>query len=111
MARNNVFDDVSTGFLNDDEKYLNAVLEHQRANFILVPSSKKGEIHCVHHCSAYEDDLSGRQIIIGVHGTRFASPWKQLPIDKANIPLKVPSKRKHSDLLVPSLRQLIDTRS
>ena len=68
-SKSDVFNALTIGFLNDDEKYLNAVLEHQRVNFILVPSSRKGEIHCVHHCSVCEDDLSGRQITIGVHGT------------------------------------------
>ena len=108
---NDVHDALVLDFLNNDEKYLNALLENHRMNFILVLSTKRGELHCIHHCSVYEDDLSGKQIVAGVHGTRFASNWKQLPLDKANIALKVPTKRKHGDILVPSLRQLIDVDS
>ena len=50
--------------------------------------------------------MSGQQIIAGIHGTRFASPWKALPDEKANVSPKPPRKR--SGLATPSLRQLID---
>ena len=86
---NNAFDSLVEKCLNDDEKHLNSVLEHQKLNFILIPAIKKGHLHCIHHCSFYEDDLTVRQIIIGVHGMRFTSPWKVLPVEKANVPLKL----------------------
>ena len=76
---NSIYNELVDGYLNNDEKHLNSILEHQKLNFILVPSTNKGHLHCIHHCSVYEDDLSGKQIIVGIHGTRFTSPWKVLP--------------------------------
>ena len=55
---NNACDDLSIECLNDEEKYLNAILENPKLNFILVPSaSGKGRIDCIHHCSAHEDEF------------------------------------------------------
>ena len=57
---NNACDDLSIDCLNDEAKYLNTILENPKLNFLLVPSaSGKGRIDCLHHCSVYEDDLSG----------------------------------------------------
>ena len=49
-AANDVFDGLAESHLNDDEKYLNSILEHHGSNFMLVPSVKKGHLHCIHHC-------------------------------------------------------------
>ena len=104
-------DSLVENCLNDDEKFLNSILENSKVNIILVPSPKKGHLECVHHCSVHEDDVSGSQIVIGTHGTRFASPWKEIPLDKANIPLKPPSKRKHPSMNAPSLDQFKEVES
>ena len=66
---NSVYDNLVSDYLNDEEKFLNAVLENPKLNFILVPSTDKGHAHGLHHCSVYEDDLSGSQVVIGVHGS------------------------------------------
>ena len=53
---NSVFDELVEEYLNDDEKYLNSILSNPRLNFILTPSTRKGYLNCIHHCSVCEDD-------------------------------------------------------
>ena len=98
---------ISIEYLNSEEKLLNAVLEHPRYNVLLVPSTKRGSLHVLHHCSVYEDETSGKQLVIGVNGTRFASPWRVLLTAKAIAPLKPPGKRKQAGLLMPSTSQFL----
>ena len=104
------FNEVATGCRDDDEKFLNAILENP-TNFILVPTKERGHLACVHHCSVHEDDLSGIQIVIGVNGARFTSPWKATPLDKVNASLRTPSRRKQPKLLIPSLKQFLNIES
>ena len=86
-----IYDSNVDEYLGSEERYLNCVLEHPQLNFILVPSSPKGHVDCIHQCSVYEDEGSGSQVIIGVHGSRFASPWRTLPSDKAYQPMRIPT--------------------
>ena len=88
-------------YLGSEENYLNCILEHLQLNFILVPSNPKGHIDCVHQCSAYEDEGSGSQVIVGIHGSRFASPWRSLPSDKAHQPMRNPTRKKAAGLRIP----------
>ena len=70
----NMFDDLAKDCLKDEAKFLNAALENPKLNFILIPStSGKGRVDCLHQCSVYEDDLSGSQVAIGAHGSRFGT--------------------------------------
>ena len=47
------FNEVATGCRDDDEKFLNAILENP-TNFILVPTKERGHLACVHHCSVHD---------------------------------------------------------
>ena len=76
LPLDSVFNELVTGYLNNEERYLNSVLERANDNFILVPTEDKGHITYLHHCSVYEDDITGSQLIAGVNGSRFTSPWK-----------------------------------
>ena len=107
---NGMVNELSRGYLKDDEKYLNAILE-EPTNVLLVPSKSKGNVHCVHHCSACEDDTSGGQLVAGIHGVRFASPWVVIPIEKSTSPLRVPPKRRQSSIAIPSLQHFLSAES
>ena len=46
------FNELATGDINSNKKFLNAILENPKRNFILIPSKDKGYPWCLHHCSA-----------------------------------------------------------
>ena len=62
------FGAVPIDFVSNEVKLLNSVLEHPRFNFVLVPSSKRGSLHVLHHCSVYEDEGSG--MLLSHSGTK-----------------------------------------
>ena len=41
---NSVYDKLVLDHLDDEEKFLNAILENPKLNFILVPSADKGHV-------------------------------------------------------------------
>ena len=44
----NGHDDLVSEYLNDDAAYWNAILANNKFNFILAPSTARGEINCLH---------------------------------------------------------------
>ena len=55
---NGAFDELSREHLNDEAKFLKVILEAPKTNFALAPSTERGDLHCLHHCSVCEDDIA-----------------------------------------------------
>ena len=75
------FNDLVENYLNDISKFNNSIETHPNFNFLLLPSSSKGTLNVVHCVSLFDDFTDESSHLVGVHGTRFNSPWKVINPD------------------------------
>ena len=104
------YDRLAEGYLDDPSKFVKRVEENPLFNFVLLPTVNKGYLNVVHCISAFEDFSNDEVVIIGIHGTRFSSPWKVLEVDRTTRPTRKPSRRSPIDS-IPSLRDLQMTKT
>jgi hypothetical protein len=93
-----------TDYTRDETKISNKTLESDKISFIILPTDTTGKINILHYCMIDETDESGKRIM-GVHGTKFVSPWKTFKAGEAVRALQPPTQTRSAVVSPPSLAQ------
>jgi hypothetical protein len=73
---------VCTDYTGDETKLANDILGMEKNCIIILPTATSGKINILHHCMIDESVESGKRVM-GVHGTKFTSPWKAFKAGEA----------------------------
>jgi hypothetical protein len=95
---------VCTDYTGNETKLANKIFEMDKTCFIILPTATSWKGSILHHYMIDESDESGK-IIMGVHGTKFTSPWKAFKAGKVVRALQPPTPTQSAIISPPSLEQ------